>query len=204
VCAASFSSLAGIVVTPALASVVLGGAVRVDGGAVTSLTAQLLLPFIAGQVARRWIAGWIGAHKPLLTLVDRGSILLVVYSAFSEGMVAGVWHSVSAARLGALLLCCAALLAAVLTVTGLAARESGFARPERVTLVFCGSKKSLASGLPMAAVLFPGHELSLMVVPLMVFHQVQLMVCTVLARRWGQEALSSGARILSLRPACQS
>ena len=189
VCAASFSSLAGIVVTPALASAVLGSAVRVDGSAVTSLTAQLLLPFIAGQVARRWIADWIGAHKPLLTLVDRGSILLVVYSAFSEGMIAGVWHSVSPARLGALAVCCAALLGAVLVLTGLASKQLGFARPERITLVFCGSKKSLASGLPMAAVLFPGHELSLMVLPLMLFHQIQLMVCTVLARRWGQDAV---------------
>ncbi|MEY9931958.1 sodium/bile acid cotransporter 7 [Catenulispora sp. GP43] len=194
VCAASFSSLAGIVVTPALASVVLGGAVRVNGGAVLALTAQLLLPFAAGQIARRWIAGWIGAHKPLLTLVDRGSILLVVYSAFSEGMVAGVWHSVSAARLGALVVCCAALLAAVLTLTGLASARLRFARAERVALVFCGSKKSLASGLPMAAVLFPGHELSLMVLPLMVFHQVQLMACTVLARRWGQRDAGSGAQ----------
>nr|WP_323746422.1 bile acid:sodium symporter family protein [Catenulispora pinisilvae] len=193
VCAASFSSLAGIVVTPALASVVLGGAVRVDGSAVTSLTAQLLLPFIAGQVARRWIADWIGAHKPFLTLVDRGSVLLVVYSAFSEGVVAGVWHSVSMARLGALALCCAVLLAAVLAATSLASARLGFARPERVTLVFCGSKKSLASGLPMAAVLFPGHELSLMVLPLMLFHQIQLMVCTVLARRWGREAAGAEA-----------
>lgn len=189
VCAASFSSLAGIVVTPALASLVLGGAVKVDGSAVASLLAQLLLPFVAGQVARRWIAGWIAAHKPLLTLVDRGSILLVVYSAFSEGMVAGVWHSVSVTRLGALLLCCTVLLGAVLMLTSAASRRLDFARPERITLVFCGSKKSLASGLPMAAVLFPGHALSLMVLPLMLFHQIQLMVCTVLARRWGRVRL---------------
>jgi sodium/bile acid cotransporter 7 len=170
--------------------VVLGGTVRVDGGAVTALVAQLLLPFAAGQLARRWIADWIAAHKPLLTLVDRGSILLVVYSAFSEGMVAGVWHTVSLPRLGVLVVICAALLAAVLTLTSLTADRLRFARPERVTLVFCGSKKSLASGLPMAAVLFPGHELSLMVLPLMLFHQIQLMACTVLARRWGREAAS--------------
>ena len=193
VCAASFSSLAGIVVTPALASALLGGTVRVDDSAVTSLTAQLLLPFLAGQLARRWIADWIAAHKPLLTVVDRGSILLVVYSAFSEGMVAGVWHAVSLPRLGTLVVCCAAVLATVLTLTGLASRQLGFARPERVTLVFCGSKKSLAAGLPMAAVLFPGHELSLMVLPLMLFHQIQLMACTVLARRWGQEAAEAPA-----------
>ncbi|NUP45937.1 MAG: bile acid:sodium symporter [Catenulispora sp.] len=188
VCAASFSSLAGIVVTPLLASALLGGAVRVDGGAVTALVAQLLLPFLAGQVARRWIADWIAAHKPMLTLVDRGSILLVVYSAFSEGMVAGVWHTVSPARLVALLACCGLLLTAVLTLTGRAAGRLGFDRPERITLIFCGSKKSLASGLPMAAVLFPAHELPLMVLPLMLFHQIQLMACTVLARRWGAES----------------
>ncbi|GAA2010681.1 bile acid:sodium symporter [Catenulispora yoronensis] len=193
VCAASFSSLAGIVVTPLLASFLLGGTVRVDGGAVTSLVAQLLLPFLLGQLARRWIADWIAGHKKVLTLVDRGSILLVVYSAFSEGMVAGIWHTVSPLRLLALIGCCLVLLGAVLTITGRASIRLGFARPERVTLVFCGSKKSLASGLPMAAVLFPGHELSLMVLPLMLFHQVQLMACTVLARRWGREAESPAA-----------
>ena len=187
VCAASFSSLLGIVVTPLLASALLGGgSVGFDSGSVLSLLLQLLLPFLLGQASRRWTTGWLTAHKPAMTLVDRGSILLVVYAAFSEGMVAGVWHSLSVGRLLILVGVCAALLAAALLLTGAAGRRLGFARADRITIVFCGSKKSLASGLPMAAVLFAGHDVGLMVLPLMLFHQIQLMVCTVLARRWSR------------------
>ncbi|MFC1437558.1 bile acid:sodium symporter family protein [Streptacidiphilus sp. N1-10] len=188
VCAASFSSLLGIVVTPLLASALLGGGgtVRIDGGSVLSLLLQLLLPFLLGQASRRWTIGWLTAHKPAMTVVDRGSILLVVYAAFSEGMVAGVWHSLSFARLLVLIAVCAAVLAVALLLTAAAGRRLGFDRADRITIVFCGSKKSLASGLPMAAVLFAGHDVSVMVLPLMLFHQIQLMVCTVLARRWSR------------------
>ncbi|GAA4985121.1 hypothetical protein GCM10025734_08410 [Kitasatospora paranensis] len=150
-----------------------------------TLVLQLLLPFLLGQLSRRWTAGWIAAHKPLVTAVDRGSILVVIYGAFSEGMVAGVWHTVSPGRLLLLLVVCLVLLASALTLTDQGARRLGFSREDRVTVVFCGSKKSLASGLPMAAVLFASSGLGLVVLPLMLFHQVQLMACTVLARRWG-------------------
>jgi sodium/bile acid cotransporter 7 len=183
------------VVTPLLASLLLGGAgaVRLDGGAVLTLVLQLLLPFLLGQLSRRWTAGWIAAHKPLVTAVDRGSILVVIYGAFSAGMVAGVWHTVSPGRLLLLLVVCLLLLAAALTLTDRGARRLGFSREDRITVVFCGSKKSLASGLPMAAVLFASSGLGLVVLPLMLFHQVQLMACTVLARRWGAAAAAPPA-----------
>ncbi|MFE2911158.1 bile acid:sodium symporter family protein [Kitasatospora indigofera] len=203
VCAASFSSLLGIVVTPLLASLLLGGAgaVRLDAAAVLTLVLQLLLPFLLGQLSRRWTAGWIAAHKPVVTAVDRGSILVVVYGAFSEGMVAGIWHTVSPGRLLLLLGVCVLLLTAALTVTDQGARRLGFSREDRITVVFCGSKKSLASGLPMAAVLFASSGLGLVVLPLMLFHQVQLMACTVLARRWGATAVAAaGGRVETAVP----
>ncbi|MEY9876464.1 sodium/bile acid cotransporter 7 [Streptacidiphilus sp. MAP12-33] len=185
VCAASFSSLIGIVLTPLLTAWLIGGSARIDAGSAVNLLLQLLVPFLAGQLARRWIAGWISRHRPALTLVDRGSILLVVYGAFSEGMVNGVWSTLTPARLGLLLGSCGALLLAVLGITALAGRRLGFSRPDRIVLIFCGSKKSLAGGLPMAAVLFPASSVSLTVLPLMLFHQIQLMACTVVARRMG-------------------
>ena len=185
VCAASFSSLLGIALTPVLASALLGGGtVRVDPGSVLTLVLHLLLPFLLGQLSRRWTARWIAAHKPALTLVDRGSILLVVYSAFGEGVLAGVWHTVSAGRLLVLAVFCVLVLTAALALTDQAARRLRFSRADRIAVVFCGSKKSLASGLPMAAALFAPRDVALMVLPLMLFHQIQLMVCTVLARRW--------------------
>ncbi|MHB9857934.1 bile acid:sodium symporter family protein [Streptomyces sp. YIM S03343] len=183
ICAGSFSSLVGIVVTPLLAAVLLGNS---GGGfstdSVVKIVFQLLVPFVAGQVLRRWIGGFVQRHKKVLGYVDRGSILLVVYTAFSEGMVQGIWHRVSPARLGGLLVVEAVLLGVMLTLTWFGARAMGFGREDRIAIQFAGSKKSLASGLPMAGVLF-GAQASLAVLPLMLFHQMQLMVCAVIAKR---------------------
>lgn len=183
ICAGSFSSLIGIVLTPLLAAALLGG----DGGGFSADSAvkivlQLLVPFLAGQLLRRWIGPFITRHKKILGLVDRGSILLVVYTAFSEGMVRGIWNQVSAARLGGLLAVEAVLLAVMLLLTWYGAKALGFRRGDRIAIQFAGSKKSLASGLPMASVLFGAHA-SLAVLPLMLFHQMQLMVCAVIAKR---------------------
>ncbi|MCX4578689.1 bile acid:sodium symporter [Streptomyces sp. NBC_01571] len=183
ICAGSFSSLAGIVVTPLLAAVLLGNS---GGGfsadSLIKIVLQLLVPFLAGQLLRRWIGGFITRHKKVLGYVDRGSILLVVYTAFSEGMVQGIWHQVSAVRLAGLLLVEALLLAVMLVLTWYGGKALGFGRGDRIAIQFAGSKKSLASGLPMASVLFGAHA-SLAVLPLMLFHQMQLMVCAVIAKR---------------------
>ncbi|MFJ7077053.1 bile acid:sodium symporter family protein [Streptomyces sp. NPDC098781] len=183
ICAGSFSSLVGIVVTPLLAAAVLGGSA---GGfstdSVVKIVLQLLVPFVAGQLLRRWIGGFVTRHKKVLGLVDRGSILLVVYTAFSAGMVQGVWHQVSAVRLAGLLAVEAVLLAVMLALTWYGAKALGFGRGDRIAIQFAGSKKSLAAGLPMASVLFGAHA-SLAVLPLMLFHQMQLMVCAVIAKR---------------------
>lgn len=189
ICAGSFSSLAGIFLTPVLAATLLGNS---GGGfsadALLKIGVQLLLPFVAGQLLRRWIGGFITRHKKVLGLVDRGSILLVVYTAFSEGMVAGIWHQVTLPRLGALLGAEAVLLALMLAVTWYGAKRLGFGRDDRIAIQFAGSKKSLASGLPMASVLFGAHA-SLAVLPLMLFHQMQLMVCAVIAKRRSRDPL---------------
>lgn len=188
ICAGSFSSLVGIVVTPLLAGLVLhgnGGGFSAD--ALLSIVCQLLLPFVAGQLLRRWIGGFLTRHRKLLGLVDRGSILLVVYTAFSAGMVEGIWHQVSGLRLLCLLGVEAVLLAVMLTATSYGAKRLGFPRADRIAITFAGSKKSLAAGLPMASVLF-GAQAGLAVLPLMLFHQMQLMVCAVLAKRFAATA----------------
>ncbi|MET4645497.1 bile acid:sodium symporter family protein [Streptomyces sp. NPDC006539] len=189
ICAGSFSSLAGIFLTPLLAAGLLGNSGGgFSGDALLKIGVQLLLPFVAGQLLRRWIGGFITRHKKVLGYVDRGSILLVVYAAFSEGMVAGIWHQVTPARLGALLAAEAVLLALMLALTWHGAKRLGFDRGDRIAIQFAGSKKSLASGLPMASVLFGAHA-SLAVLPLMLFHQMQLMVCAVIAKRRSRDPL---------------
>ncbi|WP_078629123.1 bile acid:sodium symporter family protein [Streptomyces sp. 142MFCol3.1] len=192
ICAGSFSSLAGIVITPLLAAALLGNS---GGGfstdSLVKIVLQLLVPFLAGQVLRRWIGGFITRHKKVLGYVDRGSILLVVYTAFSEGMVQGIWHQVSPVRLAGLLLVEAVLLAVMLTLTWYGTKALRFGREDRIAIQFAGSKKSLASGLPMAGVLFGTHA-SLAVLPLMLFHQMQLMVCAVIAKRRARDPEAAG------------
>ena len=186
VCAASASNLLGIFLTPVLITLTLQA--RGDGvsmGELQSIVLQLLAPFIAGQIARRWIKTWIGRHAKVVGWVDRGSILLVVYGAFSAAVAQGLWHQVSAAQIAVLALACVALLAVALSATVVAARLLGFAKGDEITIVFCGSKKSLASGVPMAGIFFPPAAVGLMVLPLMIFHQIQLIACAVIARRYG-------------------
>ena len=190
VCAASASNLLGIFLSPVLITITLGAqGGRFSYGEVESIVLQLLAPFIAGQVARRWIAGWITRHSKLVGLVDRGSILLVVYGAFSAAVTQGLWRQVSAGQIGILVIACALLLAVALAATLAAARVFRFSKEDEITIVFCGSKKSLASGVPMAGIFFPPAAVGLMVLPLMIFHQIQLMACAVIAQRYAARPL---------------
>lgn len=186
VCAASASNLLGIFLTPVLVGLLMQAHGDVGGwDSIRSIVVQLLAPFIVGQLVRPWIRPWIEKHKALVGRVDRGSILLVVYSAFSAAVVGGIWKIVSIPELGLLLVACVVLLAAVMAATMFGARALGFSKPDEVAIVFCGSKKSLASGVPMAGILFPGATAGVLVLPLMLFHQIQLMACSVLAQRYG-------------------
>jgi solute carrier family 10 (sodium/bile acid cotransporter), member 7 len=201
-CAATLSNLVGILLTPVLAGALLStGHGGISAHAVADIVLQLLLPFAAGQALRPWIGTWVARHRGVLGLVDRGSILLVVYTAFSEGMVAGIWHSLDIATLVRLFVVDVALLAAVLATTMLLSRRLGFSRADEITIVFCGSKKSLASGLPMASMLFDGGSVGLIVLPLMLFHQLQLMVCAALARRYAAGAANGLPIVRELRAA---
>ncbi|WP_406390753.1 bile acid:sodium symporter family protein [Streptomyces sp. NBC_00887] len=189
ICAGSFSSLAGILLTPLLAALVLGGGTGgFSADSLVKIVLQLLVPFLAGQLLRRWVGGFVARHKKVLSYVDRGSILLVVYTAFSEGVVGGIWHQVTPVRLGALMAAEAVLLALMLSLSWYGAKRLGFGRADRIAIQFAGSKKSLAAGLPMASVLFGAHA-SLAVLPLMLFHQMQLMVCAVIAKRRSRDPL---------------
>jgi sodium/bile acid cotransporter 7 len=190
VCAGTYSSLLGMIATPLLAAWLVGADAGFSSRGLLSLATQLLLPFLAGQLLRRWIGAFIGRHRRTLGILDRGVILLVVYTAFSRGMVQGIWHQVTPGRLIALFCLTGVLLAVALAATSFAARRLGFSREDRVTVVFCGSNKSLATGLPMAAVLFGGSA-GLVILPLMLYHQLQLAVCSVIANRWSRASAPS-------------
>ncbi|WP_293528814.1 bile acid:sodium symporter family protein [Phenylobacterium sp.] len=187
VAAATASNLIGIVLTPVLAGLLLhrtGGGVSLEG--VQTIGLQLLAPFLAGHLLRPWIAGLLAGRAKALSRLDRGSILLVVYAAFSDAVTGGLWSRLGALDLMKLVVVCGVLLALVLCLTLAAARAARLSTPDEITLVFCGSKKSLASGVPMAGALFPGDALGLALLPIMVFHQIQLMVVAVIAERYAE------------------
>ncbi|KAB0570171.1 bile acid:sodium symporter [Pseudomonas palleroniana] len=188
ICSAAASSLFGIFLTPLLVTLLLN--VHGEGGstidAILKISVQLLLPFIAGQIARRWIGDWVGRNKSWLKFVDQGSILLVVYGAFSEAVNEGIWHQIPLWELGGLVIACCVLLGLVLVASTLLGKAFGFNQEDRITILFCGSKKSLATGVPMAQVLFAGATMGVLILPLMLFHQIQLMVCAALAQRYAK------------------
>ncbi|EJM52381.1 bile acid:sodium symporter family protein [Pseudomonas sp. KB_15] len=186
ICSAAASSLFGIFLTPLLVTLLLNvhgeGASTLD--AIFKISVQLLLPFIAGQIARRWIGNWVARNKSWLKFVDQGSILLVVYGAFSEAVIEGLWHQIPLLDLVGLVVACCVVLALVLVASTVLGKAFGFNQEDRITILFCGSKKSLATGVPMAQVLFAGSTIGVLILPLMLFHQIQLMVCAVLAQRF--------------------
>ncbi|TFY93494.1 bile acid:sodium symporter [Pseudomonas nabeulensis] len=188
ICSAAASSLFGIFLTPLLVTLLLN--VHGESGstvdAILKISVQLLLPFIAGQIARRWIGEWVGRNKAWLKFVDQGSILLVVYGAFSEAVNEGIWHQIPLWELGGLVVACCVLLGLVLVASSVLGKAFGFNQEDRTTILFCGSKKSLATGVPMAQVLFAGATMGVLILPLMLFHQIQLMVCAALAQRYAK------------------
>jgi sodium/bile acid cotransporter 7 len=193
VCSASFSNLLGILVTPALVALLMetsgSGGISIDS--IEAIILQLLVPFVAGHLLRPWIGTWVTRQKAMLTVVDRGSILLVVYSAFGAAVVEGLWTKLSLGDLILIGLLCAALLAFVLALTFAVARLMKLPREDAIVLQFCGSKKSLASGVPMAGVLFPPAQVGVILLPVMLFHQLQLIACAVIARRYAESAPDS-------------
>ncbi|MBB4857551.1 sodium/bile acid cotransporter 7 [Novosphingobium chloroacetimidivorans] len=186
VCSASFSNVLGIFLTPALVALLMARSGAHSGVALDSIETialQLMLPFALGHFLRPWIGAFVSRRKTLLTLVDRGSILLVVYTAFSAAVVEGLWSRVTGSELTLLAVLCCVLLAAALGLTTVLARIMRLPREDAIVLLFCGSKKSLASGVPMAGVLFAPAQVGAVLLPLMLFHQIQLIACAFIARR---------------------
>lgn len=190
VCGASISNFLGIFITPLLVGIFIASSKTGQGfdwGAVQSITLQLLVPFLAGHFLRPLIGSFVDKHKKMLQPVDRGSILMVVYSAFSAAVVDGIWNSLGISDLLLLLLVSAVILAIVMVANAVIARIAGLPREDFIVLLFCGSKKSLASGVPMAGALFAPAQVGMVVIPLMIFHQLQLFVCAWLAGRFAKQ-----------------
>ena len=188
ICSASASNLLGIFLTPLMVSVLIVAhdAQHSSLDSILKIVYQLLLPFVAGQIVQPWLGAWLARNKSWLRWVDQSSVLLVVYVAFSEAVNQGLWHRVPPYMLLGLIAISASLLTIIMLLTTYGSRRMGFNKEDEITIVFCGSKKSLASGVPMAKVLFASQTVGMVLLPLMLFHQIQLMVCAVMAQRYGR------------------
>jgi solute carrier family 10 (sodium/bile acid cotransporter), member 7 len=189
VAAASASQMLGVLLTPLLVGVLAGahgGEVQLSG--IGKVALQILLPFMVGHLLQPWLGGFVTRHKAMIGLSDRSTILLAIYSAFSAAVIEGIWSRLPLKDFAVLVGLCGVLLAIVLFSTRTLARAFGFKRADEAVVVFCGTKKSMVQGVPMGRVLFAGPDLGLVLLPIMIFHQIQLMVCAVIARRYARVA----------------
>ena len=191
---ATLSTLLGVFLTPLLVSLVIGasgvlgqgGVQALDvGGTMLKVAQMLLLPFVVGHLLRPVLGGFFSRIKPVTTVFDRGVIVLLVWSAFSDSVADGLWSQhgptlLLQATVGAVL-----FLVPMLAFTRWVARRLNFEVEDEIVAVFCGSKKTLASGMPMAKLLFGGSAaMGVLILPIMLYHQIQLFVCAVMARRY--------------------
>ena len=181
---AALSNLTGIVLTPALVALLIGGAagVSLDGGVVMKIATMLLLPFALGQGAQHWLGAWAQGQKALLSLFDRGVILLAVYIAFAGAVSSGALGALDAKILA--ILCALLLVLLAFAFAGAWGLGSvlGLARVDRISLLFAGAHKSIATGAPMAAILF-GVDAGLVILPAILYHMAQLLVSAPIAGR---------------------
>lgn len=187
---ATLSSLLGIVVTPLWVALVMKttGETRPLGPVILDLIKWLVVPLAVGQALRPWLGEWAMRHKRRIATVDRLTILLLVYTSFCDSFQQGIWSRNGVGQVLGVLALCATLFAVVLWLTARLARALGFSREDRIAAIFCGSKKTLASGVPMAKLMFGAHPaMGVILLPIMVYHQLQLIVGGILAQRWGRE-----------------
>ena len=184
VCAATASNLAGIALTPlifGLLSRARGAGVHLEG--IEQVVCQLLLPFGAGHLLRPWVGSWVENHRAVLSITDRSSILLVVYVAFSAAVEHGVWDQLPPATLLVLGLVMALVLAGALVLIRYASVAAGLCRADEIAATFCGSQKSLVSGVPIASAMFGSALIGPVLIPIMIYYPMQIVTCAWLAKR---------------------
>ena len=186
---ASLSSILGIFLTPLIVSIFAsteGNALPL-GETVMNLFVLLFLPFLLGQILNPFFYRLILPYKSHINIFDKGVILLLVFSSFADSVYNGLWTKYGVGLLLETFAGAAILLTVALAGTTIAARVLRFKKEDEITAVFCGSKKTLAGGVPMAKLIFgSAPQIGLIVLPIMFYHQLQLLVCTIIANRYAK------------------
>jgi len=184
VIAAAVTNILGVFVTAPLFTALAGGrAGGIDASGVVKVAMILLLPFALGQIAQGRFGHYVREHRQLATWMDRTSIAIAVYVAFSGAVVAGLWTIVSPGDWGLVVALDAAFLVLGFGGAWLLGGALRLDRPTRITMLYAGGQKSIAMGAPLAAVLFKPDVAGMILVPVLVYHLSQLVISAPLATR---------------------
>jgi solute carrier family 10 (sodium/bile acid cotransporter), member 7 len=192
---ATLSSLLGVFLTPLWMGWMLRGVNHPVPmvSVIEDLLQWLVLPLVIGQICRPWLGNWVSRHRKGVHLADRLTILLLVYTSFCDSMKWGVWTKHGPGTVMAALVGTTLLFWIVILAVGAASDYLGLSFEDKITAVFCGSKKTLASGIPMAQLIFGSHPgISLILIPIMIYHPLQLVICGAIAGRWARRSIQSG------------
>ncbi len=184
VVAAALLNILGVFVTAPLFSLMAGSAgTGFDAGALEKVGLILLLPFLIGQLGQQRFGHIVREHRMLATWMDRSMIAIAVYVAFSGAVVEGLWTRVGPLEWAVLFACVIVFLAfafgGVWLLGGLVRLERG----DRIALLYSGAQKSIAMGAPLASVLFGPATAGLVLLPVLVYHLLQLVLSAPLATR---------------------
>ncbi len=187
---ASLSGFIGIFFTPFALSLIMhdqSGA-RIDIiDAIFNISTAILLPFALGQLARPFIGDFIIRYKKRFAILDRAIIITIVFVAFCQSNLNNVWQRTTISEIILLFVITGTLLVLALLISGFIAKTFGLSNDDKIAAIFVGSTKSLANGAPIAAILFAGNEnLSQILLPLLIYHQLQLIVGMALAQKWSK------------------
>ncbi|MDR3716013.1 MAG: bile acid:sodium symporter [Puia sp.] len=183
---ASISSIIGVFITPLWMQLVtkpVPGESNL-GQIILKLVLQVLVPVTSGLLLNsRW--GWFaGKYRKQLKYLDQLIILLIVYTAFCESFARHLFSSLGWSQLFILGGCMLGLFFFVYSLVSLACRLLRFNREDRITAVFCGSKKSLVHGSVMVKVLFSNSGfMGILLLPLMLYHALQLISASIIAQK---------------------
>ncbi|OHY82902.1 bile acid:sodium symporter family protein [Marinobacter sp. AC-23] len=197
ICSAAASNVFGMMLTPFLLLLLVSSAGSGDfavGEALKDIIVQLLLPFAVGHAMRPILGSFLARNEGLMARYDKCVIWLIVYSAFSHSVESGLWQNLPVKAVVLTVFLCIGLLALFMFFARFLVRRFGFSLEDEAAVVFCGSKKSLASGLPMAKVLFSGHPgFGMIVLPIMCYNQVQVILGAILAQKYREKIAESKA-----------
>ncbi len=188
---ATISGILGIFITPLLVSFIMSdtnlGHFDIKE-AIFDIAKTLLLPFILGQIARPVIINTINKYKKLIGFVDKSVLVLIVFVAFCNANYDKIWGKIAPFEIIIIIASVVSLLAFMLFATIKSTQILGFSHEDKVAGVFCGLTKSLANGAPIAAILFANSPyLGIILIPIMIYHQSQLIACSIFAGKWGKE-----------------